>query len=199
MASWSSTWMTGVPLCKPHRGWLFFAFFSPEMAAHKWWLGKPCQNCLESTESTVVVYYFTVTGNNYGLVSQPVASRYFTGFFGESSRFSKHPVIPYPLGNVCQGLLPKGECHHWQVFFLLKRFFLLSAQPNVRLASNFQQDLLLFGQWFQAFCYLVASYPFKVTKDFSKWLSWCRPGLNLPGGFFVHSICWRAFQHYKCW
>ena len=103
------------------------------------------------------------------------------------------------VDNVCQGLLPKGECHHWQVFFLLKRFFLLSAQPNVRLASNFQQDLLLFGQWFQAFCYLVASYPFKVTKDFSKWLSWCRPGLNLPGGFFVHSICWRAFQHYKCW
>ena len=37
-------------------------------------------------------------------------------------------VIPYPLGNVCQSLLPNGECHHWQVFFsLLKRFFLLSV------------------------------------------------------------------------
>ena len=37
-------------------------------------------------------------------------------------------VIPYPLGNVCYGLLPTGECHHWQIFFLLKRFFLLSAR-----------------------------------------------------------------------
>jgi len=32
-------------------------------------------------------------------------------------------VIPYPLGNVCQGLLPKGECHHWQIFFPLKEVF----------------------------------------------------------------------------
>ena len=37
-------------------------------------------------------------------------------------------VIPYPLGNVCYGLLPTGECHYWEVFFLLKRFFLLSAR-----------------------------------------------------------------------
>ena len=28
-----------------------------------------------------------------------------------------------PLGNVCKGLLPKGECHHWQVFFPLKEVF----------------------------------------------------------------------------
>jgi hypothetical protein len=41
-------------------------------------------------------------------------------------------VIPYPLDNVCQGLLPKGEYHHyWQVFSLLKRFFL----PSVRSAQ----------------------------------------------------------------
>ena len=36
------------------------------------------------------------------------------------------------MDNVCQGLLPKGEYHHWQVFFsLLKRFFL----PSVRSAQ----------------------------------------------------------------
>ena len=29
------------------------------------------QNCLESTESTVVLYYFTVTGNNYELSRFP--------------------------------------------------------------------------------------------------------------------------------
>jgi len=32
-------------------------------------------------------------------------------------------VIPYFLGTVCQALLPKGECHHWQVFFPLKEVF----------------------------------------------------------------------------
>ena len=32
-------------------------------------------------------------------------------------------VIPYPMGNFCRGLLPTGECHHWQVFFPLKEVF----------------------------------------------------------------------------
>ena len=27
------------------------------------------------------------------------------------------------MDNVCQGLLPKGEYHHWQVFFPLKEVF----------------------------------------------------------------------------
>ena len=42
-----------------------------------------------------------------------------------------YPGLNYPLGNVCQGLLPKGACPHWQVFFppYIKRFFLLSARP----------------------------------------------------------------------
>ena len=39
-------------------------------------------------------------------------------------------VIPYPLDIVCQGLLPKGEYHHWQVFFPLKEVF-----PAVSLLS----------------------------------------------------------------
>lgn len=63
------------------------------------------------------------------------------------------------MDNVCQGLLPKGEYHHWQVFFPLKEVFPavnllspMSGQPDVRVAelSDLQAQLLIFFAAFPA-------------------------------------------------
>ena len=67
-------------------------------------------------------------------------------------------MIPYPLGNVCQGLLPKGECPHWQVFFPLKEFF--PAVSPLSPMSGWQSWIAKYGytNWEQHVIYIYILY-----------------------------------------
>ena len=40
---------------------------------------------------------------------------------------------------------------------------------------------------------------YQLRMDFYKWHDLGPGWTSQPGGFLVHSICWRAFRHYQCW
>ena len=85
-------------------------------------------------------------------------------------------MIPYPLGNVCQGLLPKGECPHWQVFFHLKEIF--PAVSPLSPMSGWQSWIAKYGytNWEQHVIYIYILYTLVFLYDY-----WC---------FFVYLRIW---------